>query len=184
MKPLFSSRRYKLASIIRTGKKDTPGRLIFVGNPSPYGSEYEVTSPISGVVVESRYETNSFSRAHRLGPFVTVASKDGTHVRFSQLAMRIAKVGDYIVEGQVIGIAGANGVTVDCLRNSRLINALVYLDIPRDVWDFEPDEVSDEEKVVLACGVGTDMREYINRHPDAAYFWRGVARMLEGGAGV
>ncbi len=184
MKPLFASHRYTLVNIVRTGKKDTPGRLIFVGKPSRHGSEHEVISPVSGVVVESRFEPDSRSRAHRLGPFVTVAGCNGVQIRFSGLALRIARKGDMIAEGQVIGFVGDKGVTVDCLRNGRMVDALTHLDIPRDVQEFESEKVTDEEQVVFACGIGPSIREHINRHSDAPRFWRSVARMLEGGAGV
>lgn len=180
MNPIFASHRYRLVSIIASGKKQTPGRLVFVGKPSIYGSEHEVISPVSGIVVESRFEPDSTSRAHRLGPFVTVAAENGVVIRFSGLAIRIAKKGDMIAEGQVIGIAGDKGVAVDCLRNGRLVNAVDVLDVPKGVYEFEPEEVTDEEKVAYVCGIGDGMREHINRRPDAAQFWRRVADAIEG----
>lgn len=179
MTPIFASHRYTLTNIIRTGKKQTPGRLIFVGKPSRIGNGREVVSPVKGVVVESRREMNPHLRAHRLKSYITVATADGVQVRFSQLSARIARKGDVIDAGQLIGVAGDNGVTVDCLRQGRMVDALAYLGVPQDVREFDIEPLSDEDRVALTCGIGPSIREHINRHSDAVGFWRRVAAELK-----
>lgn len=178
MKPIFESRRYTLVSVIRTGKKQTPGRLIFVGSPSRRDNGHTLTSPVNGVVLESRRETNPHLRAHRLKSFITIATSDGVQVRFSQLSARIVRKGDTVVEGQVIGFAGDNGVTVDCIRNDRMVDALAHLGIEPGVREFEFEKLTDEDVVALTCGISPGMRDYINRRPGADEFWRSVAAKL------
>lgn len=178
MKPIFESRRYTLVSVIRTGKKQTPGRLIFVGSPSRREGGHMVISPVNGVVLESRRETNPHLRAHRLKSHITIASSDGVQIRFSQLFSRIVRKGNTVVEGQIIGCAGDDGVTVDCIRNGRMVDALAHLGIEPGVREFEFEKLTDEDVVVLACGISSGMREHINRRSDAPNFWQSVAREL------
>lgn len=183
MKPIFESRRWDLADIVRTGKKQTPGRLVFVGRPSALDvSGRTVISPVRGIVVESRYERNSNSRLHRLGPYVTVLTNDGIRVRFSNLEIRAAREGTLIDVGGFIGVSKPNGVVVDCMRNNphnaHHIDALAYLNVPQGVWSFCEYDITDEERVIAFCGVDADMRDYINRRPGAEEFWRSVAEKL------
>lgn len=179
MKPIFESRRWGLADIVRTGKKQTPGRLVFVGIPSASDvSGRRVISPVRGLVVESRYERNSNSRLHRLGPYVTVQTTDGIRIRFSNLEMRMAKEGAFVDVGDPIGTSRRDGVVVDCIRDKRLTDALAYLNVPDGVRSFCENGITAEERVVAFCGVDADMRDYINRRPGADEFWRSVAAKL------
>lgn len=183
MKPIFESRRWDLATIERTDRKQVPGKLVFVGRPSALDvSGRAVISPVRGLVLESRYERNSNCRLHRLGSYVTVLTNDGIRIRFSNLEARAAREGTLIDVGDFIGVSKRNGVVVDCMRNSphnaHHIDALAYLNVPQGVWSFCENDITDEERVVAFCGVDADMRDYINRRPGADEFWRSVAAKL------
>jgi hypothetical protein len=107
-----------------------------------------------------------------------VQTTDGVFVRISNLEMRMAKEGEFVDVGDPIGTSRRDGVVVDCIRNKRLTDAMAYLNVPDGVRSFCENDITDEERVVAFCGVDADMRDYINRRPNAVEFWRSVAAKL------
>lgn len=174
---LYKSNNFALTEIRTTGKKKTDGVLCFEGRPSLCGTGKEVTALESGIVVRAGRNNNIHSREHRLGTIVRVRGRNGVTVTYGRLAHRQVNEGDFVHEGDVIGVEGSSGsgrgdyLTLEFRRNGRRVDGCEYLGIPHELAEFRPDAEPSSHIVCRACGISDNMREYIDRSPEAPELW-------------
>jgi len=184
MLQLYKSNHFALTEIRRSGKKDTRGILCFEGLPSVYGSAQEITALESGVVVAAGRCQDPGSRNYRRGTIITVLGKNGVHITYGRLAHRMVRQGDYVEEGQVIGLQGSTGagcgeyLTLEFRRNGRRVDGCEYLGIPPKTGEFNPPDCRPADAVTRACGLTDVMRVYIDCFEDADALWNKLYRQL------
>lgn len=176
---LYDSERCQLISIIRSGKKKTPGVLHFKGLPTLTGEGIEVHAVVDGVVTEKGFDYNIKSRTHRRGALVSVRGRNGITISYERLSLisDSINVGDYIKAGDLIGWEGNSGSGKDVflalrfLRNGRLVDGCYHLGIPEELAEFRNDLVIAEDVVCKLCGLDSKERYEIRSLPCADSIW-------------
>ncbi len=106
---LYDSERCRLMSIIKTGKKETPGVLHFKGLPTAIGGGTKVRAIEDGVVMYVGQCHDIHSRDRWRGLIVSIQGRNGTIVSYERLSIATAKEGEYIHAGEPIGYEGNTG---------------------------------------------------------------------------
>lgn len=175
---LYSSRKFALTEIHKSGKKQTLGILDFKGVGSKNEDSFEVVALESGKVTAAGRCNSLTSRLHRLGTYVIISGKDGVSVTYSRLSKRYVSVGEYVEKGQPIGIEGDTGsgqgvfLRLEFRKNGRLIDGCAYLGITPEKQKFDNITSSPAEIVCRVCNLPPDVRQVIDNTPHSDYIWQ------------
>lgn len=181
MNPLYDSRRFDLVTIKRTGKKKTPGFLIFRGIPTVYGTGGVVLATEDGVVAAAGKpnQLEDGYRAVRQGERVKILGRDGVVVIYSNLEKSLVSEGDKVCAGQPIGTTGwARMVYLEFRSRGRRVDGCRHLGIAAEEQRFAPETMDSERLVKEICGIDGDMMAHISLHPNHREFWERISQHL------
>lgn len=120
-----------------------------------------VRAVCSGKVVQSRIVTDKSNATWQWGNYIAITGKDGYTVYYCHLSRRIAKIGDDIEEGDIIGVEGNTGYSfgshchIELRRGSQkcspddefsYCNIADYIGIPNEAGSYD---YTEEEYAVI-----------------------------------
>ena len=178
MNSLFSSKLFELVAVEKTAKKDIPGIFHFLGLPSVYGSQNEVTALEDGIVIFAGRDMSS-QRGCRRGIHVIVLCREGVNIMYEKLAACKVREGDQVHIGRPIGYAFPHKpIVVELRRTGRRIDGCHYLGFsPRQV-KFDTSDGDAERVIMDVCKMSEGLKNHINLHPDADKMWQGLRSLL------
>ena len=68
-----------------------------------------ICAPVDGMVLVSQMVTDKSNRTWEWGNYVCISGNDGNLYYLCHLAKRIAKAGDYVKTGDIVGVEGSTG---------------------------------------------------------------------------
>ncbi len=175
---LYKSNHFALTEIRSGGKKGVRGILCFEGLPSVYGSSKEVLALEDGVVLHAGRCIDPRSRDYRRGTVVVISGRNGVTITYGRLSHRFVNAGDYVHQGDSIGVEGSTGsgtrqyLTLEFRRNGRRVDGCDYLGISPEPGEFTPPDCRPSEVVARACGLSEGMRGHIDCYADADELWK------------
>lgn len=124
-------------------------------------SSKQICAVASGIVVVSQIVSDKSNRTWEWGNYIAVAGDDGNIVYYCHMADRIAKVGERVSVGDIIGVEGNTGYSfgshlhLEVRKDNVAINAADYIGIPNEVGIYKVEEKDIESRVeVLEQNVG------------------------------
>lgn len=130
---LFSSQRFKILSVIASGKKQIPGGITATGLPSVRGDCKTLVSAKDGVVLSAE-RCKTVRHSHKR---VRIEIQSGDHVvlEYCRVGRVLVKKGDIVKRGDPIALQGEDPILIEARRNGRLIDITAYLNIPKNIQD-------------------------------------------------
>lgn len=113
-------------------------------------SSKKVCAVAPGKVVVSQIVTDKKNPTWEWGNYIAVAGNDGKIIYYCHMSERIAKVGDKVEVGDVLGIEGNTGYSfgshlhLEVRNGSKHINAADYIGVPNKAGTYQSEEEDEE----------------------------------------
>lgn len=119
-------------------------------------SSKQVCAVAPGKVVVSQIVTDKTNATWEWGNYIAVAGDDGNVIYYCHMSERIAKVGQRVKVGDVLGIEGNTGYSfgshlhLEVRKGNAHINAAEYINAPNEVGTYSTEENEEMNEKIIA----------------------------------
>ncbi len=189
MKSPFKSNKVRVTSPfgerVMNGAKQFHAGIDVVGIDS-----VQVCAVVAGKVVVSQIITDKSNPTWEWGNYICILGNDNRYYYYCHLASRNAVVGQYVVEGQILGIMGNTGYSfgahlhLEIRENdgTTLVNPADMLGIKNEVGVYEERKLESDLNILVKHGVINTPEYWITNAPKMKYLPEligNMARYLE-----